>query len=316
MTSHGNSGARSLPSAKENSGIVFNTMRFSIHDGPGIRTTVFLKGCPLRCGWCHNPESQDFQPHLMLFAERCRLCGDCVAACPRHGIGDPAEGLKIPEECDACGSCAEACVAGARELAGCRTTVAELMDELRRDVVFFDESGGGVTISGGEPLAQPEFTRGLLTACRELGIHSVLDTSGFASPDVFASVSALADLVLYDLKAMDSATHARFTGVPNEMILANLRALAATGKPVIVRFPLIPEVNGSPGELEALASFVRSCGLARIDVAPYHRIGAGKVARLGGHPSARVFTEPTAKSINEAAEVLRREGLNVRIGGG
>jgi pyruvate formate lyase activating enzyme len=315
-TSHGNSSTRSLSAAKENSGIVFNTMRFSIHDGPGIRTTVFLKGCPLRCGWCHNPESQDFQPHLMLFAERCRLCGDCVAACPRHGIGDPAEGLKIPEECDACGSCAETCVAGARELAGRRTTVAALMDELRRDVLFFDESGGGVTISGGEPLAQPEFTRGLLTACREQGIHSVLDTSGFASPDVCASVSALADLVLYDLKAMDSATHARFTGVPNEPILANLRALAATGKPVIVRFPLIPDVNDSPGELAAVASFVRSCGLARIDMLPYHRIGAGKYARLGGNSQARVFTEPSAESINEAAEVFRREGLNVRIGGG
>ena len=316
MTSHGNSGALSLPSAKENSGIVFNTMRFSIHDGPGIRTTVFLKGCPLRCGWCHNPESQDFQPHLMLFAERCRLCGDCVKVCPRHGIGDPAGGLKIPEECDACGNCAETCVAGARELAGRTTTVAELIDELRRDVVFFDESGGGVTISGGEPLAQPEFTRGLLAACREQGIHSVLDTSGFASPGVFASVSELADLVLYDLKAMDSATHARFTGVPNDTILANLRSLARTGKPVIVRFPLIPEVNGSPGELAALSSFVRSCGLARIDVLPYHRIGMGKYARLGGNAPARVFTGPTAKSIDEAADVFRREGLNVRIGGG
>jgi pyruvate formate lyase activating enzyme len=190
------------------------------------------------------------------------------------------------------------------------------MDELRRDVVFYDESGGGVTISGGEPLAQPEFTCGLLAACREQGIHSVLDTSGFASPDVFASVSALADLVLYDLKAMDSATHARFTGVPNETILANLRALAGTGKPVVVRFPLIPGVNDSAKEVAALASFVRSCGLARIDVLPYHRIGTGKVARLGGNSPARVFTEPSAESIDEAAEILRREGLTVRIGGG
>jgi len=315
-TSQDNSGALSLPAAKEIAGIVFNTMRFSIHDGPGIRTTVFLKGCPLRCGWCHNPESQDFQPHLMLFAECCRLCGDCVAACPRHGIGDPAEGLKIPEECDACGSCAEACVAGARELAGRRTTVAELMDELRRDVVFFDESGGGVTISGGEPLAQPGFTQGLLAACREQGIHTVLDTCGFASPDVFSRVSALADLVLYDLKAMDSATHARFTGVPNETILANLRALARTGKPVIVRFPLIPDVNDSPEELAAVASFVRSCGLARIDVLPYHRIGAGKHARLGGNSQARVFSEPSAARLDEVAGVLRSAGLNVRVGGG
>ncbi len=315
MPSHGNPDASPLPNATENSGIVFNTMRFSIHDGPGIRTTVFLKGCPLRCEWCHNPESQDFRPGLMLFPERCRSCGDCVAACPRRGIGDPAEGLKIPEECDACGSCAEACVAGARELAGRRTTVAELMNELKRDVVFFDESRGGVTVSGGEPMAQPVFTRGLLAACRELGIHTALDTCGYAAPEVFARVSALASLVLFDLKAMDSETHVRFTGVPNESIHENLRALARTGKPVIVRFPLIPGVNDSTEELSALSSFVRSCGLSRLDVLPYHGIGAGKRARMGGNRLAGVFSEHPSERIGEVAGLLQQAGLNVRIGG-
>ena len=315
MLNHDNSGANSLPAARENSGIVFNTMRFSIHDGPGIRTTVFLKGCPLRCEWCHNPESQDFRPRLMLFAERCRLCGDCVDACPRHAIGDPSNGLKIPEECDACASCAEACVAGAREVIGRRTTAAELMDELQRDVVFFDESRGGVTISGGEPLAQPAFTRGLLSACQERGIHSTLDTCGFAAPDVFQSISALASLVLFDLKAMDSETHERFTGVPNEVILGNLRVLAQSGKPVIVRFPLIPGVNDSLRELSTLSSFVRGCGLSRLDLLPYHRIGADKYARLNGSARASVFVAPPTESINGVAGVLRREGLDVRIGG-
>ncbi len=315
MPSKGNPDIAAHPAATENSGIVFNTMRFSIHDGPGIRTTVFLKGCPLRCDWCHNPESQDFRPGLMLFAERCRLCGDCVAVCPRRGIGDPAAGLKVPDECDACGSCAEACVAGARELAGRRTTVAELMHELQRDVVFFDESRGGVTVSGGEPMAQPVFTRGLLAACRERGIHATLDTCGFAVPDVFASVSALANLVLFDLKAMDSETHARYTGVPNESILENLKALAATGKPVIVRFPLIPGVNDTSGELSALSSFVRSCGLSRLDVLPYHGIGAGKHARMGGNRRAGVFDEPPSERIEEVAGLLRQAGLTVHIGG-
>lgn len=315
MLSSGNPDALSLPAARENSGIVFNMMRFSIHDGPGIRTTVFLKGCPLRCEWCHNPESQDFQPGLMLFAERCRLCRDCVAACPRHGISDPADGLKIPEECDACGSCAEACVAGARELAGRRTTVAELMEELRRDVVFFDESRGGVTISGGEPLAQPVFTRGLLAACRESGIHTALDTCGYAAPGVFASVSALAGLVLFDLKAMDSATHARFTGVPNETILGNLRSLAATGQTVIVRFPLIPGVNDTEEELSAFSSFMRSCGLFSVDLLPYHCIGADKHTRMGGDRRAGEFTAPTPERVGDVAAMFRREGLNVRIGG-
>jgi pyruvate formate lyase activating enzyme len=315
MLSHGNPDALSLPAAKENSGIVFNTMRFSIHDGPGIRTTVFLKGCPLRCEWCHNPESQDFRPRLMLFAERCRLCGDCIQACPRHAIGDPAAGLKIPEECDACGTCAEACVAGARELAGRRTTVAELMDELQRDVIFFDESRGGVTISGGEPVAQPVFTQGLLAACRERGIHTALDTCGYAATDVFARVSALADLVLFDLKAMDCETHIRYAGVPNGLIHENLRALAQTGQPVIVRFPLIPGVNDSPGELSALSSFMRACGLSRLDVLPYHRIGVDKYARLSGIRRAGVFGAPEPERVDEVASVFRSEGLNVRIGG-
>jgi pyruvate formate lyase activating enzyme len=251
----------------------------------------------------------------MLFAERCRQCGDCVDACPRRGIGNPADGLEIPAGCDGCGHCAEACLAGARELAGRRTTVAAVMEELRRDVVFFDESGGGVTISGGEPLSQPVFTRGLLAACRAQGIHVTLDTCGFATPEVFASVSALADLVLFDLKAMDSATHERHTGVPNAGILDNLRMLAGSGKPVVVRFPLIPGVNDSRAELTALSDFVHSCGLPRLDVLPYHSIGADKHARLGGHSHARAFTVPLPERVNEVAGLLRRQGLNVRIGG-
>lgn len=315
MASQDSSGTLSIPVATRNSGVVFNTMRFSVHDGPGIRTTVFLKGCPLRCQWCHNPESQDFRPRLMLFAERCRVCGECVAACPQHGISAPVNGLKIPETCDGCGCCAEVCVAEAREIVGRRTTVAELMEELRRDVVFFDESGGGITISGGEPLAQPAFTRGLLAACRESGIHSILDTCGFATPEVFASVSELADLVLYDLKIMDSQMHERLTGVPNATILSNLRSLAGTGKPVIVRFPLIPGVNDSGSELAALSSFVRSCGISRLDILAYHGTGAGKYVRLGLHSPAGVFVEPPAARLAEVAGIFRREGVNVSIGG-
>jgi len=306
---------RALPLPKENTGIVFNTMRFSVHDGPGIRTTVFLKGCPLRCAWCHNPESQEFPPRLMLFAERCRRCGECVAVCPRHAIPDPAEELKIPDECDGCGTCAEACVAGARQIVGRRASVAEVLAEVLRDVVFFDQSRGGVTVSGGEPAAQPVFTRGLLAACRGQGIHTTLDTCGFAAPEAFASVSALADLVLFDLKAMDSATHERFTGVPNATILENLSALARTGRPVVVRVPLIPGVNDSEEELSAMARFVRSCGLPRVDVLPYHRIGADKYSRLNGSTRPGEFTTPDSAAIDRAAGVFRSAGLNVGIGG-
>jgi len=297
------------------SGVVFNVMRFSVYDGPGIRTTVFLKGCPLHCAWCHNPEGQSFEPSLMLFEERCRRCGDCVPVCPNHGIGDPADGLHVPDGCDACGTCVEACVAGARELVGRRVTVSEIVAEIEKDVMFFDESGGGVTLSGGEPVAQSVFAEAVLAACRARGIHTALDTCGLASPDVFARVSAQADLVLYDLKLMGAEAHRRFTGAGNDAILRNLEALAATGKPVIVRFPMIPGVNDGEQELTAMADFLRRIGLDRLDLLPWHSIGSEKYKRLGLACPTTDFAAPAAESVEYAAGTLRRAGLRVKVGG-
>jgi len=297
------------------SGVVFNVMRFSVHDGPGIRTTVFLKGCPLHCAWCHNPEGQSFDPALMVFEERCRHCGDCVPVCPQHGIGAPADGLKVPEACDACGACVSVCVAGAREMAGRRVTVPGIVAEIESDAVFFEESGGGVTLSGGEPLAQPAFAEAILAACRARGIHTALDTCGLASAENFGRVSAQADLVLYDLKVMNGAAHRRFTGASNDAVLRNLETLAATGRAVIVRFPMIPGVNDGEEELTAMAGFLRRIGLHRLDLLPWHSIGSEKYKRLGLACPTADFAAPPAESVENAASTLRQAGLTVSIGG-
>jgi pyruvate formate lyase activating enzyme len=296
-------------------GVVFNIMRFALHDGPGIRTTVFLKGCPLSCWWCHNPESQEFQPSPMYFANRCRLCYDCLAACSNGAIRFEDGGQVTSPECTRCGDCAEACVAGARQLAGRRVTVSEVLAECERDVVFFDESGGGVTVSGGEPLSQPNFTEALLAGCRERGIHTALDTCGFADREVALRVSRYADLVLYDLKLLDSAAHRKYTGVPSEPILANLAALTEAGRNLIVRVPLIPGVNDAPASVEALAAFVWQLGLRRIDLLPYHKIGTDKYGRLGrAHPLGDV--EPPAElDVNRIAKDLASRGFAIGIGG-
>ena len=296
-------------------GLVFNIMRFSLDDGPGIRTAVFLKGCPLECWWCHNPESQGFQPALLYFEDRCRRCGDCIPVCPRGAIGNQDGVVRLSAACQACGTCVEACLAGAREVAGREMTVAEVVDEVERDSVFFDQSGGGVTLSGGEPLSQPGFAAALLWECRARGIHTVLDTCGMADETTFLRVSAQADLVLYDLKLVDAALHARYTGAANAGILRNLEALAATGRPVIVRVPLIPGVNDGADQIAGLASLLHRLGLSRLDLLPYHRIGIQKYRRLGVAYRMEEVRVPSAAEIDRAAGRLRGEGFTVRVGG-
>ncbi len=303
-----------LPASSERSGMVFNIMRYALHDGPGVRTTVFLKGCPLQCWWCHNPESQEFEPSLMYFPSRCRECYDCVAACPQHAIRAGTV-LVTSEACVRCGDCAEACVTGARQLAGARMTISEVLAECERDAVLFDESGGGVTISGGEPLCQPDFTQALLEACRERGLHTALDTCGFAARDVAVRVSGAADLVLYDLKLLDSAAHQKFTGVPSGPILENLIALAEAGRNIVVRVPLIPGINNQPENLNSLADFVLRTGLRRIDLLPYHRIGVDKYGRLG-RTSPLSDAEPLpAAEVTRIAKDLAARGFAIGIGG-
>jgi len=305
----------SLRPGEPPTGLVFNLMHFSLHDGPGIRTTVFLKGCPLRCRWCHNPESQSREPELIYFEERCIHCGDCVGVCPHGALHLDKQLTHDPKLCQHCGACVDACPSGARQLAGRRMTVPEVLAEVMKDQVFFDESGGGVTVSGGEPLLQAGFVEALLAACKERRIRTVLDTCGFADPGVLRRVSEHVDLFFYDLKLMDSEKHLRFTGVKNELILQNLKMLAECGKSIVVRVPVIPGVNDDSENFDALSECLTSFGLQDVDLLPYHSLGSDKYERLHMSHDMEGVEPPTDEEMETLAERLRRDKFNVRIGG-
>jgi pyruvate formate lyase activating enzyme len=296
--------------------VVFNVARFALHDGPGIRTTVFLKGCPLDCWWCHNPESQKYAPEPMYFEERCRHCGECVEICPQHAIVD-AGGSPVtdPAVCSRCGTCVENCAAAAREICGRSVTVGALISEIERDVVFFDDSRGGVTLSGGEPMAQSRFVAALLAACRQRRIHTTIETCGYVDSATFLALARAADLVLFDLKLLDPEKHRRYAGVPNHRILANLESLAAAGCPPVVRIPVVPGINDSLDDARAFAAWLSRIRPARVDLLPYHRIGSDKFRRLGRPCRFEDIAEPPPGRVQEFAEPLRQAGFTVTIGG-
>ena len=300
------------------SGIVFNIQKYSIQDGPGIRTTVFLKGCPLDCWWCHNPESQSPEPEITVIEGRCMRCGECRKVCVRGGSpGRPGCGpAGEPAACTLCGKCVEACPTGARQMVGRRMNAAEVLAEVLKDRVFYEESGGGVTFSGGEPLRQPRFLRALLQACRDAGLHTAVDTCGFAPKEDLLAVAPLADLFLYDLKFMDESRHARYTGASNVSILDNLRALGDIHGNIWIRVPIIPGLNDSARELEALARCAASVpGVRQVNVLPYHGAGAYKAPRVGRAYRLQETAPPSPEYMEDVAARFRGHGLSVRIGG-
>ncbi len=264
-------------------GRVFDIQRFCVHDGPGIRTTVFLKGCPMRCVWCHNPEGISSAPALSFVESACIGCGECARACPRGAHRVESGGHVLDRAaCAACGTCAAACPAGALELVGRDRSVDDVMSAVLRDKAFYESSGGGLTLSGGEPAFQPEFSLALCAAARENGIHCAVETCGFAPEKVMRRFAAAADLFLFDVKETDPVLHREFTGVPLERVLENLRLLHDLGAAVRLRLPIVPGRNDRPTHHRNAARLARSLPRLRgVDTIPYHPLGLGKLARFG-----------------------------------
>ena len=295
-------------------GTIFDIKRYALHDGPGIRTTVFLKGCPLRCRWCHNPESQAFSPTVLYRHNLCVACGRCVEACPKGALRLTDSGVERDFSlCTSCGTCVEVCLTGAMERVGRRISCAELIDEIERDIPFFDESGGGVTFSGGEPLAQPEFLSEMLELCAEREIHRAVDTCGFADPKILAEIAGKTDLFLFDIKIIDDEVHREVTGQGNGRILENLRWLCENEYQVEVRIPVIPSMTDDRGNIEAAAAFL--CSLATppaVRLLPFHRTALEKGKRFGmAVPSGYDGAQPSAVDMQGVTRLLESRGLSV-----
>jgi pyruvate formate lyase activating enzyme len=297
--------------------MVFDIKKFSLHDGPGIRTTVFFKGCPLRCWWCHNPEGLAPERERVFRASRCIRCEACLAACTYGAISRDGDGVSTDgEKCALCGACVRVCYAEAREIVGREMTVAQVMAEIERDIPFYDESSGGVTFSGGEPLLQRDFLLALLRACKEKEIHVALDTCGYATWEDFDSVREYVDLFLYDLKLMDDAKHRKLTGVSNELILRNLQKLSKLGHHIILRVPIVPRINDDAENIRRIGTFAAALPrLNRVDILPYHLAAVEKYNRLEkiyGLPKTR---PPSDERMAEITQILRGFGLQVKTGG-
>ena len=299
-------------------GKVFDIKRYSIHDGPGIRTTVFLKGCSLRCLWCHNPESVEVGPELMHWPGRCARCYACIKACPKGAIVKDAAGAVVidREACDLCGKCAEACLYDAMQMVGREISVEDVLAEVEKDRVFYEQSGGGVTLSGGDPFVQSAFAEALLDGCRARGIRTAVDIAGFSKNGILDRMASKTDLILYDLKCMDDARHKEFTGVSNVPIIDNLKRLAANRTEVWVRIPLVPGVNDDDDNIRRTIAFLSSLKtIRRVGLLPYHSGGLEKARRIGQESHFRKFETPSEERIAAVEAAFREAGFEVRRGG-
>ena len=300
-------------------GRILNIQHFCVDDGPGIRTTVFFKGCPLRCVWCHNPESHEAADEILYRSDRCRGCGSCVSLCERDAHTITPDGFHRYDRtrCVRCGDCIRGCHMGALERAGRTMTVEEVLSEILTDRVFYTASGGGITLSGGEPTAQPRFAEALLTACRRERLHTCLESCGWCDTETLRRLIPLTDLFLLDYKISNDTLHQKYTGVSNRPILQNLALLREQGARVILRCPLIPAINTDTPHYDGIAEVAnRHPNIEQIDLEPYHPMGIGKTAALGKTAaySNEAFLDP-ALTEQAKAYIASRVTIPVRISG-
>ena len=299
-------------------GLVFDIKKFAVHDGPGIRTTVFLKGCPLHCWWCHNPESIKREKELVLFENKCIGCGECFKVCPNKAHELLPDGNRVyhKERCVLCGKCTDICYAEALVMEGKEMTVEEVMVELRKDIPFYENSNGGITLSGGEPMFQHEFSLAILKQCKAEGLHTAIDTSGQVSWRVYERILPYVDLALYDFKHIDPVAHKKYTGVSNYLILDNLVKMSEYDVPIEIRVPIIPGVNDAKKDIVSAAMFFSTLkNITWVELLPYHRLGESKYSRLGEEYKLEGLQTPSKEHLNEIAEWIRSYGLEVHVGG-
>jgi pyruvate formate lyase activating enzyme len=295
-------------------GIVFNIQRFSIHDGPGVRTTVFLKGCNLSCFWCHNPEAALITPEIEFFPEKCIACGACVQTC-QYAAQELVANERVYRRdlCQQCLECVDECFSGALVTAGRQSTSQEVLAEIERDRGYYQHSGGGVTFSGGEPMLQKDFLKEMLVMSRASGFHRAVDTAGNVPWEWLEEVLPETDLFLYDIKAFDREIHQKATGVGNQRILENLVRLDGTGKPIWIRIPVIPGVNDSLEEISQIAAYLAPLKSVQwVELLPFHTLGSEKYASLGKDYPARGLTPPSKQKMAELAAILEGQHLSVR----
>ena len=301
---------------QEETGIVFNIQHYCIHDGPGIRSNIFLKGCPLRCLWCQNPESNLLQPQIMYNLSQCVGCMACIDKCSNQAISFENGKVKTNRDlCTGCGACVPNCLAGARSVMGEQKTVDEVYEEVAKDKLFYESSGGGITLTGGELLYQPTFSKNILKKCKDNGLHTAIETCGYAKWDVLKEILQYVDIVLYDLKHMNSEEHKRCTGVGNELILENLYRISTELKlPIIVRTPIVPDYNASDKNMHLMGAFlsekIPTC--IEVNLLPYHNMGEGKNDQLEKGQSDFTSHSPSADEMEHLLNILESYGLKAK----
>ncbi|MDP3386933.1 MAG: glycyl-radical enzyme activating protein [Eubacteriales bacterium] len=297
-------------------GTILNIQRFSVHDGPNIRTTVFLKGCPLRCEWCHNPESLKHQKEIMWDKSSCVFCMKCIEVCPCHAITFDS-GLIITnyEQCEHCGDCSLYCQNSARQLVGKDFTVDDLVKEVLKDKIIFQQSGGGVTFSGGEPLAQIDFLHESMKSLKEHDIHIAIDTSGYTPYDCFERIIGLTDLFLYDIKMSDDVKHQRYTGVSNKPIIDNLMRLSKEKVDIILRLPILEGINDTDQDINGILKIADKACISHISILPYHSIGQHKYPKLGLVYRYDSFKTPSQDNLEKIKNIFDKNGYKTQIGG-